>query len=98
MNYDHRCIFAHMRTPVVRRAHRGAKSFVAKARERELPGLPTLRRASRSVALPTPISATRIPAEIAETYCVASWADHSNATTISLLASPLANLQKHPIA
>jgi len=34
MNYGHRCILAHMSTSVVGRAHRHAKSFVARAPQR----------------------------------------------------------------
>jgi DNA polymerase IV len=54
-----------------------------------------LRSVTRSVTLDTPISATAILAEIAEELVRAVLADHSDETTISLLAISVSQLEQH---
>jgi len=56
-----------------------------------------LRAVTRSLTLPTPISATRVLAEIAENLVRGVLADHPDERTISLLAISVSNLDDHAI-
>src|SRR5262249_35350958 len=56
-----------------------------------------LRAVTRSLTLSTPISATRVLAEIAETLVRGVLADHPDEKAISLLAISVSNLDEHAI-
>jgi DNA polymerase-4 len=56
-----------------------------------------LRSVTRSLTLPTPISATRALAETAEDLVRGVLADHRDERTISLLAIAVSNLEAHAI-
>jgi DNA polymerase-4 len=56
-----------------------------------------LRSVTRSITLPTPISATGALAEIAEDLVRDVLADHPDEQTISLLAISVSNLEEHSV-